>query len=217
MDLNDMRDELRKIKAPETQSGAPGPVGGNVDDLIERLKKHEADEQAKLKQSRVLSLVAAGGMGLAFLGVFLSQSEPLFGPRVLHRGVLLAAFLYLTLALRRKMWVLSKVDYTQPAWSFLEAAERRYAFMRPRDYIVMFVGLLFLGVGSAPYVLRLFLSRYVDPRHCPVVIALYCLFYLLVCAMGFYFTYQNWKRDKAPLLEEIRRWEDALREEGGAA
>lgn len=82
-------------------------------------------------------------------------------PRVLHRGVLLAAFLYLTLALRKKLWELSKVDYTRPARSFL--------------------------------------------------------FYLLVCAMGFYFTYQNWKRDKAPLLEEIRRWEDALREEGGAA
>lgn len=81
----------------------------------------------------------------------------------------------------------------------------------------MFVGLLVLGLASAPYVVRLFMSRYVDPRHYPVIIVLYCLFYLLVGAMGFYFTYRNWKRDKAPLLEEIRRREDALREEGGAA
>ena len=92
-----------------------------------------------------------------------------------------------------------------------------HVFMRVRDYLVALVGLLLLGVASAPYVVGLFLDRYVDPRHYPVVIALYGLFYLLVCARGFYFTYQNWKRDKAPLLEEIRRWEDALREEGGAA
>jgi hypothetical protein len=131
--------------------------------------------------------------------------------------VLLAVFLYITLGLRKKLWELSKVDYTRPARSFLEEAERRYVFMSFRDYLVALVGLVLLGCASAPYVVGLFLSRYVDARHCSAVIVLYCLFYLLVCAMGFYFTYQNWKRDKAPLLEEIRRWENALQEEGGAA
>jgi hypothetical protein len=216
MDWNDMRDELRKIKAPPMRADPPESPGA-ADDLIQRLKTREAEEQAKLKQSRFLFVVATGLMGSVFAGLCLLPPGPLHALRVLHQGVLLAAFVYITLGLRKKLWELSKVDYTRPARSFLEEAEQRYVFMSFRDYLVAFVGLLLLGIASAPYVVGLFLSRYVDPRHYPVVIALYCLFYLLVCAMGFYFTYQNWKRDKAPLLEEIRRRGKALQEEGGAA
>jgi MFS family permease len=214
MDWNDMRDELRKIKAPPMRAdplGSPAAAG----DLVQRLKTREAKEQAKLKQSRVLFVVATGLMGFVFAGLCLLPPTPLHALRVLHQGVLLAAFVYITLALRKKLWELSKVDYTRPARSFLEEAERRYVFMSLRDYLVAFVGLLLLGSASAPYVVGLFLSRYVDPRHYPVVVVLYCLFYLLVCALGFYFTYRNWKRDKAPLLEEIRRRENALQEEAG--
>jgi len=216
MDWNDMQDKLRKIKAPQTRSDPPGPINAGAD-LIERLKTHDAEEQARLKQSRLLFLVATGLMGFVFAGLCLLPSGSLHALRVVHQGVLLAAFVYLTLALRKKLWELSKVDYTRPARAFLEEAERRYVFMRVRDYLVALVGLLLLGIASGPYVVGLFLSRYVDPRHYPVVTVLYCLFYLLVCAMGFYFTYRNWTRDKAPLLAEIRRREDALQEEGGAA
>jgi hypothetical protein len=210
MDWNDMRDELRKIKAPQIRPGAPGPVGGSVDDLIERLKKHEAGEQAKLKQSRFLFLVATGFMGFAFVGISLSQSGPLHVHRTLHQGVLFAAFVYITVGLKKKLWDLSKVDYTRPASSFLEEAERRYVFMRPRDYVIMICGLLLLGVGSAPYVLGVFLSRYVDRSHDHAAVVLYCLFYLLLCAMGFYFTWRNWRRDKASLLADIHTMRDAL-------
>jgi MFS family permease len=216
MDWNDMRDELRKIKAPQAQSNPQEPTDGG-DDLIARLKTHDAAERERLRQSRLLFGVAVGFIGLVFVGTWFVPSGPLYGPRLVHQGVLLAAFVYITLALRKKLWELSKVDYTRPVRAFLEEAERRYVFMSVRDYLVAFVGLLLLGIASAPYVVGLFLSRYVDPRYYPVVIVLYCLFYLLVCVMGFYFTYQNWKRDKAPLLEEIRRRESALQEEGGAA
>ena len=216
MDWNDMQDKLRTIKAPQRPSDRAGSTDTGAD-LIERLKTHDAQEQAELKQARSLFVVATVLMGLVFAVLCFRPLEPLHTPRVLHQGVLLAAFVYISLALRKKLWELSKVDYTRPARSFLEEAERRYIFMSLRNYLVALVGLVLLGVASAPYVVRLFLSRYVDPRHYSTVIVLYCLFYLLVCAMGFYFTYRNWKRDKAPLLEEIRRWEDALREEGSAA
>ncbi len=214
MDWNDMQDRLRKIKSPQMRSDPLVPAG---DALMARLKAHDAAEQEKLRQSRLLFGVAVGFMGLVFVGTWLVPSGPLYGPRIVHQGVLLAAFVYLTLALRKKLWELSQVNYTRPVRSFLEEAERRYVFMSFRDYLVAFVGLFLLGIASAPYVVELLLSRYVDPRRSPVVIVSYCLFYLLVCAMGFYFTYRNWKRDKAPLLEEIRRREKALQEEGGAA
>jgi fatty acid desaturase len=215
MDWNDMRDKLRKIKAPGMQFDPPKSGGG--DDLIAKLRAHDAEERERLRRSRVLFWVATGGMGFGFVGVCLLPPGPLHVPRVVYQGALLAAFIYSTLALREKMWKLSRVDYTQPAQSFLREAEQRYVFMRTRDYIVMLVGLLALGLASAPYVVGLFLSRYVDPRHSSAVILLYCLFYLFVCVMGLYFTYRNWRRDKAPVLAEIRRREAALQEEGGPA
>ena len=215
MDWNDMQDRLRRIKAPRIRSDPPESASGG--DLITRLRAHDAAEQERLRRSRILFVVATGLMAFVFVGLCFLPPEPLRSLRVAHQGVLLAGFVYITLGLRKKLWELSKVDYTCPARSFLEEAEGRYVFMSFRDYLVAFVGLLLLGSASAPYVVGLFLSRYVDPRHCPVVVVLYCLFYLLVCVMGFYFTYRNWKRDKAPLLEEIRRQEIALQEEGGAA
>jgi hypothetical protein len=216
MDWNDMQDKLGKIKAPQVRSDPPESAGAAGMDLIERLKTHDAQEQARLKQSRFLFLVATGLMAFAFAGLCSLPPGPLHALRVVYQAVLLAAFVHITLALRRKLWELSKVDYTRPVRSFLEEAERRYIFMSFRDYLVALVGLLLFGVASGPYVVGLFLSRYVNPRYYPVVIVLYCLLYLLICAMGFYFTYRNWKRDKAPLLEEIRKREKALQEEGGA-
>ncbi|MCU0916445.1 MAG: hypothetical protein MUC88_18050 [Planctomycetes bacterium] len=210
MDWNDMKDELRKIRAPREEPGVPGPAAGAANDLIARLKAHEAEERAKLKQSRTLFLVAIGFTSFALVGLSLSWSGPLPAYRVLHQGALLAAFVYIALGLQKKLWNLARVDYTQPARSFLAAAERRYVFMTPRDYVVMAVGLLLLGVASAPYVVGLFLSRYVSREHYTTVLALYCLFYLLVAAMGFYFTHQNWRRDRAPLLADIRRLRNAL-------
>lgn len=209
MDLNDMRDALRRVKAPQTQPGVPRPAGG-VEDLIGRLEAHDAEEHARLKRSRLLFAAAVGLMGLAFVGTWLAPDGSLHLHRALHQGALFAAFVYITIGLSGKMWHLSRIDYTQSARSFLDEAEQRYIFMRRRDYVVMFCGLLLLGVASAPYVLGVFVSRYTNRGHYPVAVVLYCLFYLLVCAVGLYFTRRNWKRDKAPLLEDLRRMKDTL-------
>jgi hypothetical protein len=163
MDWNDLQDKLRKTKAPQGRADAPGPADTGPD-LIERLKAHDAKEQVRLKQSRFLFIAATAVMALVFAGLCSVSPGPLHALRLVHQGVLLAAFVYITLALRRRLWELAKVDHTRPARSFLEEAERRYAFMTFRDYLVASIGLLLLGIASGPYVVGLFLSRYVHPR-----------------------------------------------------
>ncbi len=214
MDWNDIQDKLRKIRAPQVRSDPPGSPGGG-DSLTARLRAHDAVEREKLRKSRWLFWVATALLGLVFVGVWLVPPGPLYASRIVYQGVLLAAFVDATLALHRRLWALARVDYTQPASRFLEQAERRYTFMRPGDYAVMLVGLLVLGMGSAPYVIRLFLNRYVAPQHEAAVVVGYGIGYLLICGLGLYFTYCNWKRDKAPLLEDIRKHKAALQNEGG--
>jgi len=214
MEWNDLKNKLGKVGAPDMRLGsADSAAGCGGDDLISRLRARDAEEAARLKQARILFCVAAGFMAFAFLGIASIPSQPLYAPRVLHQGVLLAAFVYIARALRRKLRNLAKVDYAQPVRSFLEQAEHRYIFMRPADYVVTLLGLLLLGLGSAPYVVGLLLRRYIGPEQYLAAVVLYGLFYVLVCAMGLWFARRDWERDKLPLLADIRRMKDALKEE----
>ena len=52
--------------------------------------------------------------------------------------------------------------------------------------------------------------RYVAVDGRGVVIALYAVFFLAVCGMGYYFTYQNWQRANGRIWADIRRTREEM-------
>ena len=97
------------------------------------------------------------------------------------------------------------LGYASSTRQFLTTAERRYRFMRLRDYVVAGIGCLLLGIAAGPHVVNLMTQRYFGPEHRTLIIVCYCVLYVSLCVMGFVFTYKNWKRDKRPLWLAVRQ------------
>ena len=72
------------------------------------------------------------------------------------------------------------------------------------------MGLTILGISAGVYVVGGVLPRYLPGVDPGLRAAGFVAGYLLLCALGFTFTYRNWKRDRAPLLAQIRQVRAAL-------
>ena len=210
MELNDLKNVCKSVKAPEVlptdRTGSTARRSG----LVEALKAEEEKEALQLKKARPLWLIAATGFFLAFLGMLCLPPAGLRPSRLAFGGVLAAVYVVNAVLLNRRLRQLTRVDYAASLRTFLDEAEERHRFMGPQGYWFAGVGLVLLGVVSGVYVEDAVVRRYMAPEHQVFGIGLFCLGFLLVCAAGFFFTYQNWRRDRAPLLAEIRKMKAAL-------
>ena len=210
MELNELKNVCKSVKAPvvlptDRLGSAERPSG-----LVEVLKADEAKEALKLKKARPLWLIAATCFFLAFLGMLCLPPAGLRPSRLVFGGVLAAVYVVNAVLLGRRLRQLGQIDYSASLRAFLDKAEQRYRFMGPQEYWFAGLGLVLLGVVSGIYVEDALLRRYMDPEHEVLGIGLFCLGYLLVCVAGFFFTYRNWKRDRAPLLAEIQKMQAEL-------
>jgi hypothetical protein len=204
MNLNELKNRCQAVKAPAlppAKRDAAQPLNG----LIGKLKALEAKEAQQLRKARPLWLIAAAAFLLMFVALLGLPAARVSPARLWFGGVLAAVYLLNAVLLGRKLWQLARIDYGESLRSFLDKAEARHQFMGPQQGWLAGTGLLVLGVVSGVYFHDALLRRYVGPEHQALGIALYCLGYLAVCAAGFTFTYRDWKRDKAPLLAEIRQ------------
>ncbi len=209
MNLNDLKNRCQAVKAPAIPPAtrdAAQPLNG----LIGKLKALEAKEAQQLRKARPLWLIAAGTFLLMFVVLLGLPSATVRPARLWFGGVLAAVYLLNAVLVGRKLWQLARIDYGESLRSFLDKAEARHQFMGPQQGWLAGSGLLVLGIASGVYFHDALLRRYVGPEHEALGIALYCLGYLAVCVAGFTFTYLDWKRDKAPLLAEIRQMKQEL-------
>jgi CDP-diglyceride synthetase len=210
MELDEMKAQLSQVKAPAASAGRLGTAGTQAGDLIRRLQELEAQEQRRLRTARVLSGVAAALFSVVVAVPFLDPKVSMSGPRVLYGAVLAAVFALQVALASLRLLRLSRLEYSRPAREFLAEAEGRYVFYTPGAAAIALVGLAVLGVSAGAYVVDGLLPRYL-PRVDPGVgLAGFAGAYLLLCLLGLYFTWGNWRRDRAPLLAQIRQARAAL-------
>lgn len=205
MDFNNIKGEAQQIKAPPIRRAAQDQGTPSLDDLVAQLRA--ADDRTRGGMRKALPLAAIATTCFLLVFAVMIWLPPQAGPasRVLLWGSLAGIYLLLTIGFLRHLRRLAEIDYTAPTRQFLAIAEQRYRFMRPKDYLVSAVGCLFLGIVAGIYVVQLMTDRYFGPEHRTLIMILYGVFYIGLCAMGFTFSYHDWRRDKRPLWLEIRR------------
>jgi hypothetical protein len=205
MDLNGIKGKAQQVKAPPIGSGAQGDGPSSLDSLVARLRAADERQRGGLRKALPLYVIAT----ICWLFVFVVMSW--FPPKsrlavdLLFWGSLVGVYLLVTMGVLWGLHRLAGIDYALPTRQFLTTAERRYRFMRLRDYLVAGVGCLLLGIAAGPYIVNLMTQRYFGPEHSVPIIVSYCVLYVGLCAMGFVFTYKNWKRDKRPLWLAVRQ------------
>jgi len=181
--------------------------------LLAELKAADDRQRKMLRRATTLFSIATAAFVLVLVVMFLDPSAggAARNQSMLQKGGLALIYLLVTgvyvIGLRR----LARIDYAAPVRGFLKQAELRYRFMSPSDWTLSLLGLVVVGVissiGSVPY-----LSRVFGYRDNPGPMYLYfIIFFILVAGMGLYFTWKNWKRDRAPLWRQIR---EAMKELG---
>jgi len=205
MDLNGIKSKAQKIKAPQPGLGARTYTSESLDHLTARLRAADQRERGGLRKAAPLFAVAAA---LLLFVLVVRGSLPPTGASAgdtAFRVVLFAIFALIALGALRKSRQLAEIDYAAPMRQFLEATERRYRFMRPRDYLVAVVGCVLFGVVGGIHVVTGMMDRYFGPEYLTPILVSFCVLFAGLCVMGWVFTYLSWKRDKRPLWLEVRQ------------
>lgn len=205
MNLDDMKSKAQSVQAPPISGGASEHGTRSLNDFVARLRAADDQRRGGLRKAFPLYAIATACFLFVFIVTAWLPPKPWAVSRALLSGVLCAVYLLLTMGLRRQIHRLAEIDYTAPTQRFLAAAEHRYRFMRSKDYLVSAVGCLLLGIVAGFFLVDRLIPHYVGSEHRELMIAVYVVSYLGLCAMGFLFTYLNWRRDNRALWLETRR------------
>jgi hypothetical protein len=205
MDVDNLKDSMRALRAPAGSCAEPGVP---LDNLVAVLKTADEKQMLMLRRMRVLFAVGTALFAVALVAAAIGAVEE----RLLQMGVMLGMYLLVTVLCVVGIRKHARVNYGVPACEFIKQAERRYRFMRPSDWVIQIVGLGIVGAASGvafvPYLSRVFgFGDSTSPMW-----FFFALFFLGVAVMGEYFTWKNWSRDRAPVWRRIRQVQQGLEE-----
>lgn len=204
MELDELRDRTKRLHAPHVAPGAAGKSVGTTDDLVARLKAHDEKEGKRLRRIRLFfSIAAALYCAILLLTFVLPPDGPAGGSRLvltLYTLVFVAIATRSVVAARR----IARTDYSAPVGTFLREAERRFRVLDWREiwlFVPLFVVITFAGglgwmIGA---------ERYLPALERSAALILFAVFWVIVCAVAVVVGRVDWRKNRAPIFEEIRR------------
>jgi hypothetical protein len=196
MDLDEMKNQVKRVKAPAIDDPAAGVR--SVNNLIAALKTEDAMDKKKYRKTMVFFAIA----GVFYAGLFVLTwiAPPDDSPNV-HRTILgLFALVFLSLGVygRAKSNELSGIDYAASSRAFLKSAEKRYRIVPLKEIVFIVI----LAMTSAVALLNA-LERYFFSLDLTGKIIVGSAYFLIVLAAA-PLRWLEWKKRKGPLLKEIR-------------
>jgi hypothetical protein len=212
MEFEEMKNKHNMLTAPmELSGGAIGDSKIYIDDIIGKIKSEDDKQLKALKKAKLLWL-AAGVISLFSLLVILSSV--LFSSYKIESGFPLRflqalIFIGLSIAVIYKIKELSTLDYSEPAFQFLQKAKKRYQFIGVSYLIFSIIATLILAAAASMYIENVF-ERYlgITERFIPVITTF--VFVTAVYLFGYYVSKKEWLKTRGPLFDEIRKIEEDL-------
>jgi hypothetical protein len=215
MDLDELKNRTRAVRAPVlTPAGAVDP-GRVADDLISRMKAEDARDAKSLRGMMMFFGVAGAFMTALFTLTWLFPPDQ--DPNV-HRILLaLMGLLFLSFGAmhRAKSRELSGIDYTRTVRSFLDDSERRYRFcpLRGLSFTIPYLVLLLVLLATSAVSWIHAMHRYFPAMEDSTGIILFCALMIVAGVIGLISGRKDWRKRKAPILEELRRMKAELTRE----
>lgn len=212
MELDELKNRVGSVKAPEGISKGSGMRGGSLDGLVRMMKEQDAKEQIRLRRAKTFFGIAA----LLYAAIFtLTWILPPDGPAGRSRLVL-ALYTLIFVAIVTASVVrarrIAATDYSAPVGTFLKESERRYTLVNWRE-IWLFVPFFVIATLTAGLGWMNGFARYFSYLDESTGLLAFVVFWLVACIFAVAFGLLWWKKHRAPLLDEIRRLRSELASE----
>lgn len=201
MELDDFK--LKNTNPDISGDGSGRGTPNGLDSLIEELKAADTKRRKMVFMFMIIILA----LTVINSTTILTKS----GLAALGYEILVFGFVLILIYFFSQLLSLKKVDYTAPSLVFLQKAEKRYAFMKPSDWIIVTPLLLILGAGGGLIVYHSFSKYNVDIQ---LITAGYILFFIALVIFGFWASRKDWKKDNGRILERIREIREEMELEG---
>ncbi len=202
MDINILKSELGRLKAPDNLSNFQIKDENQSSGFIDRLKNADKKSKEILRRFYIIYFV----ISLFYLGLFiLNPDQDLKLNDRINGTLLFLGILLFAIYGKVKYSELRKLRYDQPTQIFLLKTLGRYKFWpREMNYVLLFV--LLVDVGSC----RSFVHNYPVFYDLVLDVIAFQVVFILAMSVGLYFGYVYWKNHKKPIVDEIGK---LLREE----
>jgi hypothetical protein len=203
MDLNDLKNQTKNLRAPEiAMNGFDTPVR-SLDDFVVRLKEQDEKDRRRYRRMKIFFVILAVVYTMLFTLTWIFPPDHPAGRSRFVLGLFsLICVVYGTLS-ALKLRGISKIDYSLPVGLFLKESERRYRFLNGRD--IWFLALLFVIVTvTSGLAWMVGLDRYFPSLDKSTGLVAFVVFWAIVSLVSVVFGILEWKRNRAPILEDIR-------------
>lgn len=198
MDIDELKDAARQVKAPDVASLDFGTTVRTVDGLADELRGRDAAER---KKARRMMVVFGLGTVLFSVATFAGYVDP--GIRA-GRALLIAVYALVVAASAAKLFRHTRVDYAAPTLAFLKKAEKRYRFISPWEYLYIVPGLLAAALAGWLTLASGF-DMLVRPERALRFNILYCFGFAALLVFSFTVSRAKWKRETGPLYAKLIR------------
>jgi hypothetical protein len=209
MELDELRNRARTLRAPVVDVGASGKPVGTIDDLVNRLRAQDEQDRRRLRRLRTFFGIAAVFYAAIFI---LTWILPPDGPAETSRLVL-GLYTVIFAALATKSIVearrIASIDYSSPVGSFLQQTERRYRLVNWQE-VWLFMPIFVIAIFAGGLGWMNGVQRYQPELDRSTGLILYGILLAIVVAGGAVIGRAKWKKKRAPILEEIRRLQAEL-------
>jgi hypothetical protein len=215
MDLDSLKERSKSLRAPQFGSAELAGESPKLDGLVARLKDTEKKEYERTKKALTLWIIAIALLLFSLAGALLATETQQLLPTLILRVMTVLLFATVAILAYVKIRKLSKVDYTEPVRTFLDKAESRFSFARWNYFALVYLLIIVISYGAHFYISYV-LFRYFDIQNSWLGFAITLVFFTLVFFVGIAATKSGWNRERAPLLEEIRKMRAELGAENGS-
>lgn len=191
-----MTNKYKSIKSPANQDPLHNPESKKTDNLLETIKKEDANSKKQSKRFYIITSIAA----VVYVLMFIVNPDPDLTLMIRLAGsCYVLASLILAILFWKKHNQLKKTWFLESPKIFLEEARKRFKFWNKKQLWLIVVVLL---VNLATLVS---VSKYFEYLNNLSGIIIFQLIYFSLLGFGFFMGKKEWKKNKKPILLKIEK------------
>jgi hypothetical protein len=196
MELDNIHQLAQNLQASKSSNQH---IEKEIDGIELHLRSVNLKEKKKLRKIAIIFST----IGILFLAILIFPPENEYSLlRQVSRSLFFGIYMVIGFIAWKGKKDLGKTDYSLPVLHLLKKTEERFRFFNPRTWYVIPLLILLDAAGGLTLLSTCYIPCTWDIW---LRLGITQLFFLFVLAIGFYFGYQDWKKNRKATWETLKK------------